>query len=119
MFDVARGARSIPNWFDTIPGEDPVSTLKRSLWEYLRECRDIILYRRFFTSGPIVMGLAPPHVEVGDYMVILLGCNHPVILRKRNETWELIGDSYVHAFIDGEVFEWAAAGKTKLQTFSI
>lgn len=66
---------------------------------------------RFFITAPPfgLMGLAPIDAEVGDAIVVLAGGRAPFILRTVENTdegkiyWRLIGDSYVHGIMDGEM----------------
>lgn len=48
------------------------------------------------------MGLCTPWAEVGDTVVVIPGCRHPVLLRKVGKRYELIDEIYVHGFMRGE-----------------
>jgi hypothetical protein len=68
--------------------------------------------RRTFTAenvasgGNTMVGPMPRHANVGDKRCILNGCSVPVVLRKHvfgcRHRWELIGEAYVHGYMDGE-----------------
>jgi hypothetical protein len=81
--------------------------------EFLTVVRDVVWNRRTFRGkatgtydGPI-MGLIPQFAKVGDMVCVLYGCSVPVVLRKHpcdlsGHYWQLIGEAYVHGFMDGE-----------------
>jgi len=51
------------------------------------------------------VGLVPLDAKKGDAVWILKGCSVPVVLRKcAAETYTLVGECYVHGFMDGEAF---------------
>jgi hypothetical protein len=81
---------------------------------YFAVVRDVVWNRRTFEAEqrdwcnlPLI-GLAPQEAKPGDQVCILYGCSVPVVLRKHSENdgvdsyWKLIGDAYVHDFMDGE-----------------
>lgn len=80
------------------------------LRKYLTVVRDVIWNRRTFHAegkDPLV-GLIPQNARAGDEICILYGCSVPVVLREHKDAdekvfWELIGDAYAHAFMDGKV----------------
>jgi hypothetical protein len=54
-----------------------------------------------------VAGLIPQAAKLGNVICVLYGCSVPVVLRKQPREfnrpfWELIGEAYVHGFMDGE-----------------
>jgi len=53
------------------------------------------------------ISLAPCAIEVGDSVAICKGSSVPLILRKAKESgaWQVVGDTYVHGAMHGEVFE--------------
>ncbi len=61
-------------------------------------------------------GLGPAEIAAGDEVVILCGCSVPVILRHRQEShddimYELVGETFVYGFMDGEaIMEWRNGG---------
>ncbi len=57
-----------------------------------------------------LLGLAPTDAKIGDTLAILYGCSVPVVMRPHRKEpcgtqWELIGEAYVHHYMEGEVFE--------------
>ncbi len=73
------------------------------------------LGRKFFISKKGYFGLGPPGAKKGDRIAVLLGNDVPFILRRRGELgekqdtgkdcrgWEVIGETYVHGIMKGEV----------------
>ncbi|KAL8855906.1 MAG: hypothetical protein Q9178_007471 [Gyalolechia marmorata] len=51
------------------------------------------------------LALVPGTTEIGDQVVVLKGGKVPYILRKRVESWEFIGECYVHGVMYGESFK--------------
>ncbi|KAH6665788.1 heterokaryon incompatibility protein-domain-containing protein [Halenospora varia] len=116
MLDVARGASTVPTE-STGNAEDAFQKL---IQPNVVEWSDMMFNRRFFTSGHAIMGMSWHTARVGDSIVILAGCDVPVILRKADgDAWEFHGESYVHGFMDAEVVDLLQAGKLKLKQFSI
>jgi hypothetical protein len=79
---------------------------------YFGVVREVVWNRRTFEAFNgflgLIHGLAPPEARLDDCVCILYGCSVPVILRKHSggngtdSYWQLIGDAYVHNFMDGE-----------------
>ena len=62
--------------------------------------------RKLITTKTGYLGLAPSAANVGDEVVILYGCNFPVILRRDNEGFhKVIGECYVDWIMDGEMID--------------
>lgn len=61
--------------------------------------------RNFFTTTAGHIGLGPSSIRTRDFVVVIYGCQWPVILRPSTldaASYELIGVSYVHGITDGE-----------------
>lgn len=89
--------------FDTIP----------EIREYLELVRDTVWNRRTFRGhrpGNMldgIFGLVPRHARADDIVCVLAGLSVPIVLRKLQGTpgetrWQLIGEAYVHGYMDGE-----------------
>jgi hypothetical protein len=85
----------------------------RTSEEVLNRLLEVAPNRRLFrlsSDTKRVLGLAPARAQQGDLICILAGCSVPVVLRRHEETiskkpctyFELLGDSYVHGFMDGD-----------------
>jgi hypothetical protein len=68
--------------------------------------REACLGRRFFITKKGYFGIGPAELEEGDEIYILAGGKVPLVLRPSPEsqpnTFELVGDCYVHGVMDGE-----------------
>jgi hypothetical protein len=68
--------------------------------------REASLGRRFFVTKKGYFGVGPAELEEGDEIYILAGGKVPLVLRPLPEsqpnTFELVGDCYVHGVMDGE-----------------
>jgi hypothetical protein len=62
-----------------------------------------LAWRRIFATKDGRMGMGSCATEVGDRIVILRGCNTPMILREVGKEWKLIGECYTHGVMYGEV----------------
>jgi hypothetical protein len=58
--------------------------------------------RKFLRTERGFMGLAPQPAEVGDEVWILLGCDVPMILRKCDDYYILVGECFVYGMMEGE-----------------
>jgi hypothetical protein len=66
--------------------------------------------RRFAITERGYMGMVPPYSKTGDEVFIIPGAQVPFVLRHRRRTdtssgekWELVGESYFHGMMDGEM----------------
>lgn len=58
--------------------------------------------RRLILTHKRYMGLAAEHVRAGDIVAVLFGAQVPLMLRKIDEHYLLVGEAYVHGIMDGE-----------------
>ena len=65
------------------------------------------------------MGVCLSKARVRDILVVLLGCDHPVIFRQEGVAWTFQGEAYVHGFMDGEAVTKWESGELKLNKFTI
>ncbi|PQE26581.1 heterokaryon incompatibility -domain-containing protein [Rutstroemia sp. NJR-2017a BBW] len=68
--------------------------------------------RKMITTSEGYLGLAPEEVQQDDVVAILYGCNFPVILRACGKRYTMIGESYIHGIMNGEVVEVWEKGKS-------
>jgi hypothetical protein len=69
-----------------------------------------VFRRRFFVSKEGYMGLGPQELEEGDVICVLAGCNVPVLLRKENDHYVLVGECFVWGLTDGEAVKDGTEG---------
>jgi hypothetical protein len=64
------------------------------------------LNRRMIRTSQCYIGLASCSANVGDQLAICKGSSVPLILRRlgRSDRWELVGDTYLHGAMQGELF---------------
>jgi hypothetical protein len=58
--------------------------------------------KRFILTRTKLAGLAPQEAKEGDKIVVLLGCDFPVVLRRIGNYWKLIGEVYVDGIMHKE-----------------
>jgi hypothetical protein len=75
--------------------------------------------RRFFLSEAGFIGAAPWNAKEGDVICVLLGCSSPVILRREDGHYVLIGEVYIDDFMNGDAIEGLKTGELVLETFEI
>jgi hypothetical protein len=91
----------------------PASTLEPGMEKF-------VLGRRFFISKSGHFGLAPRAAQPGDVIVILFGMEIPLICRKNGDSgYRIVGESYVHGIMDGELIQMWRKGNIKPNTISI
>lgn len=97
---------------------------------FLRRVESVVWNRRLFEAEPTaasnypLFGLAPEEAKIGDEVCILFGCTVPVILRKtkgltNSDTYNLVGEAYVHGKMDGEAVQDKVVVKDLTQTFEL
>jgi Heterokaryon incompatibility protein (HET) len=85
---------------------------------YLKHIRRWAYSRRLVSTSRGTLGLAPLLTEPGDKICILYGGQTPFILRHDlGDTYTLVGESYMHGFMNGEagneVVDKLASGEIK------
>lgn len=76
--------------------------------------------RRFAVTAKGYPALVPERAQIGDHIVVLLGGDVPFVLRPRAEGhWSLVGESYIHGFMDGEALRPMNIEKNNLQLYTI
>jgi len=76
--------------------------------EALSWAMNVMAWRRLIGTGEGRIGLGPAGALAGDAVAVLLGCSTPMVLRKWNDGWHVVGESYIHGVMDGEVFNSGA-----------
>jgi hypothetical protein len=82
---------------------DDLNAINARRTDYMISCaRD----RSFFVTAAGLIGMTQSNVEAGDYIFIVAGSSHPVILRPSKrfaDTWHAVAECYLHSFMDGDV----------------
>lgn len=88
----------------SLPSDSTCDDVHRNELEYLQrtllhgESRDSTMFNT--SSGSI--GICPRHMQRGDIVAIVRGCRVPVILRKQEQYFALVGPAYVSGIMQGE-----------------
>jgi hypothetical protein len=72
---------------------------------FMSERANLTNKRRLIKTRRGYLGMTSMYTEPGDFVCILFGGTVPFVLRGGPDSWEFIGDCYVHGFMDGEAFE--------------
>ncbi|OCL09415.1 hypothetical protein AOQ84DRAFT_257225, partial [Glonium stellatum] len=69
--------------------------------------REVKAGRKMFRSKSDLLGMGPKSTQEGDEVWVLLGAKVPFVLRpvnggKASRRYRLIGEAYVHGYMDGE-----------------
>jgi hypothetical protein len=77
--------------------------------------------RRLMVTNEGLIGVAACRARQGDVIAILFGSSIPIILRRigSREAWKVIGEAYVHGYMNGEVEKLVTAGKRNVKTFRL
>ncbi|PMD28506.1 hypothetical protein NA56DRAFT_542336, partial [Hyaloscypha hepaticicola] len=61
--------------------------------------------RRLFLTEKGHIGLGPKDMQEGDVVAVLLGGSVPFVLHRQVSKFTLLGESYIHGMMNGEVIE--------------
>jgi hypothetical protein len=73
--------------------------------------------RNFCTTNTGYICMVPETVERGDVVVVLLGCNFPVLLRPHGSKYRVVGECYVYGLMQGEIFDGKDDAVIEYQNF--
>jgi hypothetical protein len=73
------------------------------------------LSRRFSITKKGHFGLAPKAAKKGDKVVVLLGADVPFIMRKVDETFQVVGEAYIDGIMHGEAVKQVHLGMNEVQ----
>ncbi len=73
----------------------------------------------FFITPKGYMGLSSVILAHTDLIVILFGASVPFVLRRVDDQYTLIGEAYVHGFMNGEAIEMMKRGERETQYMEI
>lgn len=77
------------------------------------------LKRRIFLTGKGYLGLGPPGMQTTDTVSMIFGCKYPVVLRRRDSHFLLVGVCFILGLMDGEALRGAEAGSVTIEEFEI
>jgi hypothetical protein len=87
------------------PEQPDNKTIPKSMAYHLHFAIVSMEGRKLCTTRTGYVCLMPETVQRGDLLVILLGCNFPVLLRPFGEMYRVVGECYVYGLMEGEIFE--------------
>jgi hypothetical protein len=61
--------------------------------------------RKMIRTSKGYIGLTSHLVAVGDRVGLFQGSKIPLIVRRKDSYWQLLGESYIHGMMLGELFE--------------
>jgi len=73
------------------------------------------IQRRLYFTRRGYMGVAPLKARKGDLVCVLLGCNVPLIIRREEDHYLVIGGSYIYGMMNREVIQDARGGKLRYE----
>jgi hypothetical protein len=79
---------------------------------FVEAMRNVTTGRRLFSMGPEdEVGLGPSLVQPGDQICVLFGCPMPLCLRYKGGGFLLVGESYLHGYMQGQAIGmWRKGG---------
>lgn len=95
-------------------------------WENVREDVEAVRrYTRAYLGAPLKFVTNNGYLgtvtaaQAGDLVVVLAGCNAPVILRRKGSHYEHVGPCFVVGLMKGEAKQMVDRGEAKIETFEI
>jgi len=78
-----------------------------------------LAWRRLITTNEGYVGLAPAATRAGDSIAFLPGCRVPLALRAEGNCFRVLGESYVHGMMSGEVTEMLKQGRKEMTDITL
>ncbi|KAI9712036.1 MAG: hypothetical protein M1820_001745 [Bogoriella megaspora] len=75
--------------------------------------------RCFWTTKRGYMGMSSAAVQSRDTVTVLLGCDVPVLMRKLQDNYVVIGECFCLGFMGGEALHMVEEGELEVQEFDI
>ncbi|KAL6849866.1 hypothetical protein ACO1O0_009411 [Amphichorda felina] len=107
------GPEKYPWWKKSMRKDQLYSPTKEEC-EALGWATNATAWRRLVGTEGGRMGLVPATAIAGDAVVILSGCSTPMILREFEDGWKIVGESYIHGVMYGELAGDAEMSDVKL-----
>lgn len=74
--------------------------------------------RIFITAGRYI-GMGPQHLGAGDAIAIFFGGRAPFVLRPSGESFRMLGECYIHNYMNGSAIEMMEKGELSSEWFHI
>ncbi|KAF2724319.1 HET-domain-containing protein [Polychaeton citri CBS 116435] len=75
--------------------------------EVLSWAMNATAWRRLICTANGRIGLAPAAARAEDKLAVFPGCSTPMVLRRSANSWEVVGECYIHGVMDGIVLDAA------------
>ncbi|KUJ11167.1 uncharacterized protein LY89DRAFT_238894 [Mollisia scopiformis] len=115
--------KTIREWTQSVHASNTLPFLQVTEHEVWRDFdkmwKWLVPGRRLMSSRKGLLGLVPDSTQSGDLVCILFGGRMPFILRPIEEGYFLLGDSYVHGVMRGEIMADFEEGSFQKTVFSI
>ncbi|CAG8955960.1 hypothetical protein HYFRA_00008814 [Hymenoscyphus fraxineus] len=109
--------KTIEDWAQS--GKEECFTLEGSSSPSMEDFKYSLAFRnfgrRFMITKKGYVGIAHAQGQMGDSIVLLRGCTMPMILRKCDGGWRVVGEAYVHGIMNGEA--WREREEEEMETF--
>ncbi|EWG45916.1 hypothetical protein FVEG_15888 [Fusarium verticillioides 7600] len=86
---------------------------------YMTLARNFCFNRQFFVTSGHRMGIGPSGVRPGDCVAVIFGGGVPYAVRRRNEGFYFVGESYVHGLMNGEAIQAWKKGEFRLDSIDL
>jgi Heterokaryon incompatibility protein (HET) len=97
--------RERPEEQETWPASFPLKLEFNSDSRFYRTLLEFAVDRQLIRTREGLIGSAPEMTRVDDHMCVLLGCPQPLIIRKVEKHYLIVGVCYVFGIMHGEVME--------------
>jgi hypothetical protein len=92
---------------------------KGSAHQFVQDMTWTSMCRRVFRTAKGHIGLGPRTMKEGDICIVAWGAVYPMILRQRDDYFELIGPALLYSFMNGEAAQLCRSGTLPEQGFEI
>ncbi len=90
-----------------------------SAHQFVQDMTWTSMCRKVFRTSNGYTGLGPRIMRNDDFCVVLLGAVYPMVLRKSDQEFQLIGPALMYGFMDGEAGVLERQGRLQEQVFHI
>jgi hypothetical protein len=73
----------------------------------------LLAWRRLVTTEGGYLGLVPTAARAGNIIVVVPGCDMPLVLRQDGEWFRVLGEAHVHRIMEGEVLDMVEHGRKR------
>lgn len=114
---------SSEGFFASLPPEDKTLLRKMaargSAHQFVQDMTWTSMCRKVFRTAKGHIGLGPRIMKGGDLCVVLLGAVYPMVLRRHEGHFQLVGPALLYGFMNGEAQELGRNGTLFEQGFEI